>query len=105
MTVTVAIDRIESTTTPYVTKSHGCFTEGRARLNATYLLGQLYAAQFYHTMRQKLPFTAILASGDYQQITDWRIQNSHRLGATLTPVQLVQQGTGEPLDPQHCWTG
>jgi len=67
----------------------------------TYLLGQLYAAQFYHAMSQELPVAEILASGDYHRITDWRIKNIHRLGAALTPAQLVQQVTGEPLNPQY----
>jgi len=58
-------------------------------------------AQFVHAMSQKLLVAAILASGDYQQITDWQIQNSHHLGAMLTPARLVQRVTGEPLNPQY----
>ncbi|TGD19020.1 carboxypeptidase M32 [Levilactobacillus suantsaiihabitans] len=67
----------------------------------TYLLGQLYAAQFYHTMCQELPVTAILRSGDYQPITQWRREKIHWLGASLTPNQLCEQVTGEPLNPQY----
>jgi len=67
----------------------------------TYLLGQIYAAQFYHTMSQALPVADILASGDYAPITEWRRENIFRLGASVTPQELVQQVTGESLNPQY----
>lgn len=67
----------------------------------TYLLGQLYAAQFMHTMSQQLPVTEILRSGDYHRITQWRRDQIHWLGASVTPQQLIQQVTGEPLNPQY----
>ncbi|MFD1455459.1 carboxypeptidase M32 [Levilactobacillus lanxiensis] len=67
----------------------------------TYLLGQIYAAQFYHKMSQTLPVADILASGDYAPITEWRRENIFRLGASVTPQELVQRVTGEPLNPQY----
>lgn len=67
----------------------------------TYLLGQLYAAQFYHTMSQALPVDKILASGDYTAITQWRKENIHWLGASLTPQELILRVTGEPLNPRY----
>lgn len=67
----------------------------------TYLLGQIYAAQFLHTMSQTLPVTELLASGDYSQLTAWRKQHIFRWGASLTPQELVKQVTGEPLNPQY----
>jgi len=67
----------------------------------TYLLGQIYAAQFYHTMSQTLPVTDILASGDYSQITQWRKDNIHWFGASLTPQALIKQVSGEALNPQY----
>lgn len=67
----------------------------------TYLLGQLYAAQFYHAMSQELPVTDLLASGDYAPITQWRRSHIHWLGASLTPQALIKQVTGEPLNPRY----
>ncbi|WP_407886500.1 carboxypeptidase M32 [Levilactobacillus sp. N40-8-2] len=67
----------------------------------TYLLGQIYAAQFYHTMSQTLPVDDILASGDYARITQWRKDNIHWLGASLTPQALIKQVSGETLNPQY----
>jgi carboxypeptidase Taq len=64
----------------------------------TYALGNLYAAQFWATLRTALPdLDDRLARGDLRTLLDWLRQNIHRHGQRYRPGELVEVVTGRPL--------
>lgn len=67
----------------------------------SYALGYMYAAQLYHAMQQELDVDKILASDDYSPIKNWLTNHIHQYGASRKPNQLIQDATGEPLNPQY----
>ena len=67
----------------------------------SYALGHLYAAQFFHTMKKTIDFDQVYASGDYQEIFDWRKEHIWQYGASKTPQEILIEATGEDLNPQY----
>ncbi len=68
----------------------------------TYSLGNLYAAQLWATIRRDVPdLDHRLSQGDFQVVLSWLRQKIHRFGRMYTPSELIQQATGEPLNPQY----
>lgn len=68
----------------------------------SYALGNLYAAQFYYTIREVLPaFDDRLRQGDLLTIREWLQDQIHQYGSLLEPAQVVQNVTGEPLSGQY----
>jgi len=67
----------------------------------TYALGNLYAAQFFHTMERQIPqLRDGIARGETGPILEWLRENIHRHGSSLSASELVRRITGEPLSPQ-----
>lgn len=67
----------------------------------SYALGHLYAAQFRATMIKTLDFKAIFESGDYSPIFNWRKENIWRHGGAVDPNKILEEVTGEILNPQY----
>ena len=68
----------------------------------TYALGNLYAAQFAHTAKQKIPaFEAQLKKGNFAPLREWLRKNIHAHGKTYSSAALVKEVTGEPLHAQY----
>jgi carboxypeptidase Taq len=68
----------------------------------TYALGNLYAAQFYHTLRSEIPdLDEQLASGMLAPVLEWLRSNIHNHGSARTAGELVREVTGEDLNPQY----
>lgn len=67
----------------------------------SYALGNAYAAQLTHTMKQHLDFDAVCRSGSLAPITDWLGENVHRYGSLKTPGRLIKEITGEALNPAY----
>ncbi|CAM3125444.1 carboxypeptidase M32 [Leuconostoc rapi] len=67
----------------------------------SYALGHLYAAQFKATMAKTLDFKAIFESGDYSPIFNWRQEHIWRYGGAVDPNKILENATGEPLNPQY----
>lgn len=67
----------------------------------SYALGNLYAAQFLHTMKQDLDVDNLLREGDLAPIHQWLKEKVHKHGSVYIPSDLVQMVTGEPLNPQY----
>jgi carboxypeptidase Taq len=68
----------------------------------SYTLGNLYAAQIYHTLRQQFPtFDQQLASGDTTFILDWLRKHIYTFGSIYRPDELMLYVTGEAANPQH----
>ena len=67
----------------------------------TYALGNLYAAQFYATMREQNPQIGVdMANGDPSSFVAWHAENIHQHGRKFPPKELVMRATGQPLSPQ-----
>ncbi|GIQ67665.1 carboxypeptidase M32 [Xylanibacillus composti] len=68
----------------------------------SYSLGNMYAAQIYHAIQQSLPdFEGLIERGELHPIKDWLSERIYRFGKLLTPAEVIQHVTGEPLNPQY----
>lgn len=68
----------------------------------SYALGNLYGAQFLHTMKKDIPdMEQRFASGDFQCVNDWLKEHIHKYGAVYMPEALIQKVTGEPLTAKY----
>lgn len=68
----------------------------------TYTMGNLYAAQMYYTIREKIPgMDAYIAEGNVKFITEFLIKNIYRYGKTFMPDEIILRLTGESLNPEY----
>jgi carboxypeptidase Taq len=68
----------------------------------TYALGNLYAAQFYASLRRAVgDLDERLEAGDLSPVLSWLRSNVHAPGSTMTPTELCEEVTGAPLDAGH----
>lgn len=68
----------------------------------SYSLGNIYAAQFYYTMKKEIPnYEELVRTGNYQVIREWLGNKIHQFGRTLTPAEIVKQVTGEDIDSSY----
>lgn len=70
-----------------------------------YLLGAMYAAQWFALIRQQQSnLDADIADGRLAGIRDWLRTHIHSHGRRYTAAELVQRVSGEPLNPEHFRT-
>ena len=67
----------------------------------TYALGNLYAAQIYHTMEKKLNIDEVVATGEFSPIHQFLQEQVYSLGALFEPKQLLKKISGESLNPSY----
>lgn len=68
----------------------------------SYALGLIYASQFFHTMKQEIPnLDQVIASDDYTEIREWLTKNVHQYGKLKKPLEILQDTTGESLNPDY----
>ena len=68
----------------------------------TYTLGNLYAAQFYESMRREIPqLDGRIGEGDLKTPLKWLRENIHRHGKRYTASELVEKVSREPLNEDH----
>ena len=68
----------------------------------SYMLGNLYAAQLFSTLRADIPsLDEQMASGRLEALLSWLREKVHRYGAAYEPQDLLQRITGAPLDSSH----
>lgn len=68
----------------------------------SYMLGNLYAAQFFATARKEIPdLEERIASGDLKTFREWQREKIHRHGSLYDPKDLVMKVTGEPLNHKY----
>ena len=68
----------------------------------SYALGNLYAAQFWATMKAQMPdLRQRLEAGESAQIREWLERNIHKYGSMYLPSELVKRVTGASLDASH----
>ena len=66
----------------------------------SYTLGAIYASQFYQTLLEDKPqLEKIIESGNLAIIREWLKQKIHKKGRLLSVPDLVQEVTGEELNP------
>jgi carboxypeptidase Taq len=65
----------------------------------SYMLGNLYAAQFFATAREEIPdLDGQIAAGHLDVLREWQRSKIHQYGALYDPKDLVVRVTGKPLD-------
>jgi carboxypeptidase Taq len=68
----------------------------------SYMLGNLYSAQLFATIRKALPdLDAQFARGEFAPLLAWLRENVHRYGRMYEPGELIERVTGEPLNPEY----
>ncbi|WP_028593624.1 carboxypeptidase M32 [Paenibacillus assamensis] len=68
----------------------------------SYSLGNMYGAQMMNTLRQEMPdVDAKIEAGDLLPIKEWFTEHVYQYGSLLTPAEIIEKMTGEPLNPQY----
>ncbi len=68
----------------------------------SYALGNLYGAQFFHTLKKDMPDIAQrIVKGDFSSLNDWLKSHIHQHGAVYLPEELVKKVTGEELTVKY----
>jgi carboxypeptidase Taq len=68
----------------------------------SYALGNLYGAQFLHSMKKDMPdYQQRIAAGDFAAIQGWLKDNIHVHGSIYDPGELVKRVTGEALSARY----
>jgi len=68
----------------------------------SYMLGNLYAAQFNFKLKQDVPdYSLELEKGDATSILIWLKENIHQYGKMYDPQELIYKVTGETLNPKY----
>lgn len=65
----------------------------------SYMLGNLFSAQFYHKMKKDIPeYDNKIKNGDFDTILNWLRVNVHEHGKKFEPKDLLEKVTGEKLN-------
>lgn len=68
----------------------------------TYSLGNLYAAQIFHTLKEVFPdFNERVAAGEMKFAREWLRDKLHKYGTTYRAHELIKMMTGRELDPRY----
>lgn len=68
----------------------------------SYALGNIYAAQFLHTLGQEMPdYLEQVRRGNLPAIRNWLRERIHQYGSLLKPAEIVEQVTGEPINAKY----
>ena len=67
----------------------------------TYLLGNLYASQWYATMKRSLEVDKMVERGEFIPLLEWLREKIHREGRRYDAKTLVKRVSGEDLNPEY----
>ncbi len=68
----------------------------------SYSFGNLYAAQFYASMKKDIPnLKGLIKKGKFEEINKWLRKNIHSHGKTYKAGELVKKITGENLNSRY----
>ena len=67
----------------------------------TYALGYMYAAQIFDAIKTDINFDQMIRFGDFEPIKAWLTEKIHRHGKMKQPLELIEEVTGEGLNPDH----
>ncbi|QUG75765.1 carboxypeptidase M32 [Erwinia sp. E602] len=78
------------------------WTDGAFGYFPTYTLGAMYAAQLFQALQRALPqVNEMIRQGELQPVFDWLQQNIWQHGSRFSTRQLIENATGEDLNPAH----
>jgi carboxypeptidase Taq len=66
----------------------------------TYLIGNLYSAQFIESFTARHDLNAALEKGDLQTLTAWLREHVHQHGCRMTAEEILTKATGRELDAE-----
>ena len=70
----------------------------------TYTFGNLIGVQIWDRLQKDVTNTdELIASGNFEQILDWLVENLYRHGKSHAPKQIVKSITGEQMSAKP-WT-
>ncbi len=68
----------------------------------TYILGNLYAAQIYNTLKKEIPdIEEQIAKGNMTILREWLREKIHKYGKTESSDEIMRRVTGESLNIKH----
>jgi len=68
----------------------------------SYMLGNLFSAQFFNQMKKDIPnYKELVESGDLKTILNWLRKNIHKHGKKYEPNELLEKVTSEKLNPDY----
>lgn len=68
----------------------------------SYALGNMYAAQFAHTLRKAMPnLDEEIEAGRLLPIKEWLTEQIYQYGKLQDPAEIILRVTGEELNPQY----
>lgn len=67
----------------------------------SYALGNAYASQLLHFMKQEVDVERSLRALDFGDILEWLTLHVHSHGKRLKPEKLIEAATGTPFDPWY----
>ncbi|SFD75454.1 carboxypeptidase Taq [Bacillus sp. OV194] len=68
----------------------------------SYALGYIYAAQLKEALIRDLPdFDQLVEKGDLKPVQEWLSKNIHQYGKMKKPMEILQDVTGEGLNPDY----
>lgn len=70
----------------------------------SYALGNAYSAQLLYAMKKDLDVDGLIAKADFIPIRDWFQSHVYKYGKLLPPGNVLEQATGEPLNPDYYCT-
>lgn len=65
----------------------------------TYTLGNLGAAQLMESAMEDTTVSAAFGEGNPLPLLDWMRSEVHQIGSSLTPPEIIEKATGQPLKP------
>lgn len=67
----------------------------------TYALGSAMAAQLYATMEKQIDVEKALETHHFEEISNWLEANVHHYAASKTMMEIVEEVSNEPFDPNY----
>jgi carboxypeptidase Taq len=68
----------------------------------SYMLGNLYAAQIFNTIKKEIPdLEGKIAQGELLPLREWLKEKIHRFGRIYEPKELLERVTGEGPNPGY----
>lgn len=68
----------------------------------SYTLGNIYAAQFYNTLKKEINnLDKLISNGELLPIKEWLGEQIHKYGKLLSPSAIIKQVTGEESNSKY----
>ncbi|BBJ27694.1 carboxypeptidase M32 [Athalassotoga saccharophila] len=68
----------------------------------SYMLGNLYASQFFFSAKKEIPdLESQISNGNLKVLREWQREKIHKFGAMYDPKDLIVKVSGEPLNHKY----